>query len=955
MASNTRSNAGKSKSGPAKFQEECGCLNHDIFTEKGTIPFKLRRVSWFKGRTGYSELLARGLLHRKSYICTACIKFAVDNFTKKRTRSVNVSHEPEEELDSGLFEDESAEIDEDIDMNTTSDSYTKELVKDIRKTREALENLKWEKLSADLKLELTNLAGTLGKIVNLATYKDGQSINDQYKDLRSLGNMDLKNWLSDRNPVLINFLYGCSGVNEETDSNKKTMALVHAIEQILYARNLLLVTPFAFQRNLISYSLTNSKTAVKLNGSWESSGGYTTINKVITAPCPPNEYPRNDVENTIDNNQKVGKHSGRIREGSKVPISICTTVGHIVPKPETNLQNDESLMPKNWLDAEPLAETMRKVETFEQECLKEFRLYRGAFIKEGLKNVEEEQRQNGSMHDYVDIGITNDRKDATVCSKCCHVYPQAVENQLCPRCKHNPSYYDSGFDVYYRTPSMHPQSPPLVSVGEPLMENPDSYEAVKHVLNHVRKLASVGYDRKWTSLHSDGVPYVYASNLQDNLYLCNICSEEVRKEDREEHSKGHSSAATYDRVFGDIVLRPGPGHIEMNMAKKLLKVCWEPFLSTVAKGLGFRTPRAQDVFKNGVDHHRSRQVLEVSLQALSSELLLPYVRECLSESIAPTGEGYQRWVQDEVEDDTYMFLYHVTFSYLLAFHLYTEATRKNHSRRMMAARVVFAPLFFVGHHPKYQVLHLRDLCNRVQYPPLLKAHVESTESFSVSGVQNRGQGADFIHEETNRLVKSFLPPGMPTEETWLRVCRKASDLRAMKNSALAASGFSEEDSAKRPKKFDSEVLMSRKLFRANSFIASNPRNKRAMKSVSGAQLDYELCDIKTKAIENYEAYKVSYTKTGMYGQQKLPPLFITPADREQHNKIENKTKVEIKALIREILKEMPDRDIAKSYINDFNKKEKRLKHADCVELFYELKTSQDEQIANVEIELEHDE
>lgn len=45
-------------------------------------------------------------------------------------------------------------------------------------------------------------------------------------------------------------------------------------------------------------------------------------------------------------------------------------------------------------------------------------------------------------------------------------------------------------------------------------------------------------------------------------------------------------------------------------------------------------------------------------------------------------------MQDEVQDGSYMFLYHVTISYLLAFHLYTEATRKNHIRRMMAARVV---------------------------------------------------------------------------------------------------------------------------------------------------------------------------------------------------------------------------------------------------------------------------
>lgn len=59
-------------------------------------------------------------------------------------------------------------------------------------------------------------------------------------------------------------------------------------------------------------------------------------------------------------------------------------------------------MPKNWLDAEPIAEMIKKAKQMERGCLKEFRLYRGAFITEGLKNVAEEQRQNGTMHDYVD-------------------------------------------------------------------------------------------------------------------------------------------------------------------------------------------------------------------------------------------------------------------------------------------------------------------------------------------------------------------------------------------------------------------------------------------------------------------------------------------------------------------------------------------------------------------------
>ena len=112
----------------------------------------------------------------------------------------------------------------------------------------------------------------------------------------------------------------------------------------------------------------------------------------------------------------------------------------------------------------------------------------------------------------------------------------------------------------------------------------------------------------------------------------------------------------------------------------------------------------------------------------------------------------------------------MTFSYLLSFRLYTEAVRKNHSLRMIGARIQIAPLFYSFHHPKYQQLHLRDLCQRVQMPDELKLYQMKNETFSVSGVSDCGQGADFIHEEINTFVKSFLPSGMPTTEIWERVC-----------------------------------------------------------------------------------------------------------------------------------------------------------------------------------------
>ena len=171
--------------------------------------------------------------------------------------------------------------------------------------------------------------------------------------------------------------------------------------------------------------------------------------------------------------------------------------------------------------------------------------------------------------------------------------------------------------------------------------------------------------------------------------------------------------------------------------------------------MGFQTEKAQRVFRLGIDHHRSRQVLESCLGALSRELLLPYVRHSISNDEDPTSGGYNLWYENLVENQNYAFLFHVTFSYLLSFHLYNEAVRKNNSDSMMAARTTFAPLFYIGHHPKYQLLLTRDLVERVKYDEPVKTYVRKTESFTASGDTKKGQGGDLIHEEVNKKVKSL--------------------------------------------------------------------------------------------------------------------------------------------------------------------------------------------------------
>ena len=71
---------------------------------------------------------------------------------------------------------------------------------------------------------------------------------------------------------------------------------------------------------------------------------------------------------------------------------------------------------------------------------------------------------------------------------------------------------------------------PHVHIGEPCMVNPNSLETVKKVIEHVLEVTGVKdteHPRKWTIMHSDGVPYVYASDLQDNFFACSVCKLEV--------------------------------------------------------------------------------------------------------------------------------------------------------------------------------------------------------------------------------------------------------------------------------------------------------------------------------------------------------------------------------------------------------------------------------------------
>ncbi len=73
------------------------------------------------------------------------------------------------------------------------------------------------------------------------------------------------------------------------------------------------------------------------------------MNIILNSPTEPDLHPANDIHITFNNIQKVSFSSGRIKEGSRVPMTICTATTYIEPQPPTNLQQSDAFLNDRWV------------------------------------------------------------------------------------------------------------------------------------------------------------------------------------------------------------------------------------------------------------------------------------------------------------------------------------------------------------------------------------------------------------------------------------------------------------------------------------------------------------------------------------------------------------------------------------------------------------------------------
>ena len=269
----------------------------------------------------------------------------------------------------------------------------------------------------------------------------------------------------------------------------------------------------------------------------------------------------------------------------------------------------------------------------------------------------------------------------------------------------------------------------------------------------------------WLSVGCDGQPFDLCRKLIDREMVCGICGDHTDTDNTEQHhlQQHPDDEINFHKLYDRLLLRPGHGHVEMNCCKVLFRLLWTPVLQVVTKILGFASDAAQTFIRNCGNHHVTWQIVRVTLESVSKELAVSYVRYCLTTNEEITADGILEWIST-AQNNNYVLISKLC-DLLLAVSVMRAGVRRNNSQAMLAGRQKVAPLFFIGPHHTYQRLIVRDMVQRAQLPPKLKQYVDDRTAFSVSGDPTRGEGGDFVLEGKNRQTKSWLPPGKALQRT----------------------------------------------------------------------------------------------------------------------------------------------------------------------------------------------
>ena len=157
----------------------------------------LRKTSSVVHRLSYKNLIEKKLINSwAKNVCSVCLAVGKDCSKSNMACITNIL------LENIPEEDETTPQD---NTDLSADNYV-EIMKNIWNISNFLQGQDWVSLPTEICNKLTSLVGIIGQTIDCQTFEDSQQVSGEYKNVSYLSNIDVHDWLSKRNSVLISFL-----------------------------------------------------------------------------------------------------------------------------------------------------------------------------------------------------------------------------------------------------------------------------------------------------------------------------------------------------------------------------------------------------------------------------------------------------------------------------------------------------------------------------------------------------------------------------------------------------------------------------------------------------------------------------------------------------------------------------------------------------------------------------
>ena len=636
----------------------------------------------------------------------------------------------------------------------------------------------------------------------------------RYYDIDVLEGLKLEDYLHHFDDILLSTILTFTGNTVET-IGEKLQHIIPTLESIYRLCDSKFIGPWSFMQNLIVFASSKSKIACNVLGSAVPGAKYSRVSSFLNEVESRKEpvCPEGDLIFMFDNEQVIGK-SWNVSATHKVKSSVITNVAVVQAETNENIQKIEELMPGKWLTTKENSELISDMcadDRSEISTNNQFTEWKDAHYKELYRTLdiviqqltEEQIDQTGKYSDHIDQTIErrDNEKKYKKCPNCNVVLEKS--KRKCPSCNISIAEFNRTSDVNKETigrldpntnkpqPVIKPYEPKskeklLVldryghiessSTGkafeiillDPVFVNPNSLENIILVLRHIAKKAKIAKylkekqegARYWTFICCDGLPHGLVRKLIEEYLVCSICGqgflgvEAAQKHEISHLNRGESTSFCIE--FDWVFLITGDGHYEMNLTKSFMELNWHIFMKSLVNVLGWKSEKAQRSALVCADNHKAWQMMLIFHIGSLLELVRPYVQHCMTQNQEASSEGFISFVKSQGKNSNFMYLFEMACRYSQGIVNLRMGIRRNNSTLLRAGKWITKELFHGRNHPKYQDIEIYESFMYSILPSQLKEFFKTNCSLSKSGHLSKGQGYDFVLEEENKLVKSWL-------------------------------------------------------------------------------------------------------------------------------------------------------------------------------------------------------